>query len=168
MNPAGYESPTISRARTRVCRNDSGVRIRSAGGSARVHSSFPDHCSCNDPVASRDRSGADSATLIPDGTDPLVQILVSKGILTSSDAVTLQQSCDPRVQLLMILRNKGTITTLDYDALTNPPASARVSGALAASATPMVPASTVPPPEPVKPEVPKVIPAVAPMRVLRL
>ena len=168
MNPPGHESPTISRARTRVCRNDSGVRIRSAGGTARVHSSFPDHCSCNDPVASRDRSGADSATLIPDGTDPLVQILVSKGILTSSDAVTLQQSCDPRVQLLMILRNKGTITTLDYDALTNPPASAQVSGALVASATPMVPASTVPAPEPVKPEVPKVIPAVAPMRVLQL
>jgi hypothetical protein len=111
---------------------------------------------------------ADSTQPVANNTDPLVQILIGKGILTSSDAVSLQQSSDPRSQLLNILRRKGVITALDYDALSAHPASAQVSGALVASTTPMVPASTVPAPEPVKPEAPKVIPAVAPLRVLQL
>jgi hypothetical protein len=100
--------------------------------------------------------------------DPLIQILVSKGMLTSSDAVALGESPDQRAQLLALLRDKGILTALDYDALTAPSTSAQVNGALVASTRPMVPTATVPALLPIKAEAPKVIAAIAPMRVLQL
>lgn len=106
-------------------------------------------------------------------TDPLVQMLINKGILTADEAGDLGQggSGEQRAQLLKVLLDKGVLTKDDYEALTTPMASEQVSPALVASTTPIVPATAplaVPGPQPTKSEAPKVVPAVTPVRVLQL
>jgi hypothetical protein len=105
--------------------------------------------------------------------DPLIQILVSKGVLSSAEAATLTQGTPAEQQdrLIELLQAKGVLSSAEADNLGAPPAAAQVSGALVASTMPMVPASTPALPAPqaaTKPEAPKVIPAVTPLRVLQL
>ncbi len=103
--------------------------------------------------------------------DPLLQLLVSKGVLNPEEAKSLVGTpAQQRAHLLELLRQKGVLTQLEYEALT-PPASAQVAPNLVASTTPMLPAAVsnpAPEPQPTKPAAPKVVPAVAPLRVLQL
>jgi hypothetical protein len=102
----------------------------------------------------------------------LLGVLVSKGVINAEEAKSLvgtpaQQSA----RLLELLREKGILSAADYEALATPRASAQVAPNLVASTTPILPAAVTSPaaePQPVKPAPPKVIPAVAPVRVLQL
>jgi hypothetical protein len=104
----------------------------------------------------------------PPATDPLVELLVSKGIVTAQEAQNLAGSppAQQQAQLLALLRDKGVISAEEFAALA--PASAQVSGSLVASIAPIVPAVPEPSTATAKQEPPKVIPAVAPIRVLQL
>jgi hypothetical protein len=103
--------------------------------------------------------------------DPLLQLLVSKGVLSAEEAKSLNGTpAQQRAQLLELLRRKGVLSAADYDSLTTPPASAQVAPNLVASTTPILPAGVAtnpaPEPQPTKPAPPKFVPAVAPVRVL--
>jgi len=102
--------------------------------------------------------------------DPLLQLLVSKGVLSGDEARSLTGTPDQqRTKLLELLKEKGILSASDYAELA--PASSQVASNLVASASPILPAAvTSPTPEPTtaKPAAPKVIPAVAPLRVLQL
>jgi len=118
-------------------------------------------------VYSAARTASGAATPAP---DPLLQLLVKKGVLNSEEARSLSGTpAEQRARLLEILKQKGILSASDYDALIAP-ASAQVAPDLIASTSPILPATAAasPPPEPLKPEAPKVIPAVAPLRVLQL
>jgi hypothetical protein len=115
---------------------------------------------------------ADPSPSVPNA-DPLIQVLVSKGILTANEANALAQGnpAEQHARLIDLLRNKGVISSEEAQNLAGPPASAQVSGMLVASTAPMVPAAAatpVPEPQATKPEAPKVVPAVTPLRVLQL
>jgi hypothetical protein len=99
--------------------------------------------------------------------------LVSKGIISSDEAATLTQGtpAEQQSRLIDLLRSKGVLSSAEADNLATPPAASQVSGALVASTAPMVPSTmaTIPAPQAAtKPEAPKVIPAVTPLRVLQL
>ena len=101
--------------------------------------------------------------------DPLLQLLVSKGVLNADEARSLTGTpAEQRARLLDLLRQKGVLSATDYDSLTTPSASAQVAPNLIASTSPILPAAVANPPEPqpAKPAPPKFIPAVAPVRVL--
>ncbi|MGB9075024.1 MAG: hypothetical protein WCC22_20485 [Terriglobales bacterium] len=103
--------------------------------------------------------------------DPLLQLLVSKGVLNADEARSLTGTpAEQRARLLDLLRQKGVLSATDYDSLTTPSASAQVAPNLIASTSPILPAAVANPPEPqpAKPAPPKFIPAVAPIRVLAL
>jgi hypothetical protein len=91
--------------------------------------------------------------------DPLIQLLVHKGILTEEDQRTLTAALpDARqAQLVAILRSKGLISSEEEASLVAPPASAQVDSSLVASTSPVVPPMPAPEPSP-KPEPPKVVP----------
>src|SRR5271157_608749 len=101
--------------------------------------------------------------------DPLLQLLVSKGVLNANEARSLTGTpAEQRERLLDLLRQKGVLSASDYDSLTTPSASAQVASNLIASTSPILPAAVANPPEPqpTKPAPPAFIPAVAPVRVL--
>jgi hypothetical protein len=103
--------------------------------------------------------------------DPLLQLLVTKGVLNADEARSLSGTpAEQRARLLDLLRQKGVLSATDYDSLTTPSASSQVAGNLVASTSPILPAAVANPPEPqpAKPAPPKFIPAVAPVRVLAL
>jgi hypothetical protein len=119
---------------------------------------------------------ADPAHTGSTATDPLVQLLTSKGILTPEEAQSVNQGspAEQRARLLELLKTKGILSSGDVETLATPPASAQVSPALVASIAPVVPTAVVTTQatpakaETPKPAPPKVIPAVAPLRVLQL
>jgi len=128
-------------------------------------------------ATSADASGAAASPRLASTTDngnvtALLGVLVSKGVLNAEEAKSLggtpaQQSA----RLLELLRQKGILSAVDYEALTTPSASKQVAPNLVASTTPILPAAVAnpaPEPQPAKPAPPKVIPAVAPLRVLQL
>jgi hypothetical protein len=102
----------------------------------------------------------------------LLGVLVSKGVLNAEEARSLSGTpAQQSARLLELLRQKGILSAADYEALTTPRASAQVAPNLVASTTPILPAAVTnpaPEPQPAKPAPPKVIPAVAPLRVLQL
>jgi hypothetical protein len=105
--------------------------------------------------------------------DPLLQLLVGKGVLNAEEAKSISGTpVEQRSRLVELLHEKGILSNDDYERLTIPSASSQVAGNLVASATPVLPAAaTNPAPEPqapAKPEPPKVVPAVVPLRVLQL
>lgn len=112
--------------------------------------------------------------------DPLVQILVSKGILTAEDAKSLSGTpAQQHDRLVQLLKDKGVITTAEYDTLAKPVATADApivkSVATTSSATykPAVMTAATPvgqekeKKESNKPPAPTFVPAVAPVRVLQ-
>jgi hypothetical protein len=135
------------------------------------------------PVHAADASQPDAHSST---VDPLVQILISKGILTPAEAGALNHgtAAQQHAQLLLLLRDKGVLSASDYASLTEssskpplpspePPAASQVSAALVASTTPMIPSVTAQTPsarEPseAKPSPPAVVPAINPLRVLPL
>jgi hypothetical protein len=101
--------------------------------------------------------------------DPLLQLLVSKGVLNADEAKSLTGSPETqRAKLLELLRQKGILSASDYEALA--PASAQVDSNLVASASPILPMLQTPkspgPLDVPKPPTPSVIAAIAPLRVL--
>jgi hypothetical protein len=114
--------------------------------------------------------------------DPLLQLLVSKGILSSGEASTLAAAPanQMRDQLLLLLKTKGLLTTDDLNTLKAAPAvvpAAALTAPTSASGTADTDASLAsgtPPKQnqapPVMPPTPtsNIIPAVAPIRVLQI
>src|SRR5215471_17599635 len=99
----------------------------------------------------------------PGSPDRLVQILLGKGILTLAEVESLGQGspAEQQARLIGLLRVKGVLSVAEAETLRTPPAAAQVSPALVAS-------PPIPGPQAAKAEAPKVIPAVAPLRVLQL
>jgi hypothetical protein len=104
--------------------------------------------------------------------DPLLQLLVNKGVLNAEEAKSLSGTpAQQRARLLELLRQKGILSASDFEALTTPSPSAQVASNLIASTTPILPAVTnsalaQQPAKPEAPPAPKFIPAVAPVRVM--
>ncbi len=110
----------------------------------------------------------------------LVEILVSKGVLTAEDVKKLNSASMPEEQqktLAALLRDKGVLTSEEYARLTAPASPAEPSQPeppMVASTTPVpLPAETAqrtratrPPARPIPPQTPAVIAAIAPIRVL--
>jgi hypothetical protein len=102
-----------------------------------------------------------------DSTDPLVRILVTKGVITTEEArviVTNASPAEQRDRLAVLLRDKGVISAAEFEATrTNPPANNSAVALMTAdyktstSEPPAAAPQTTPPP---------VIPAVAPVRLL--
>ena len=108
------------------------------------------------PIAkAADAPSTPSATLTATPSpDPLLEILVSKGILNPDEARSLKGTASQqKTELVQSLCQKGVLTASDCEQLTS--ASAQVAG------TPMLPAQTSAPAEPQtsNPAPPKVIPA---------
>lgn len=101
-------------------------------------------------------------------TDPLLQLLISKGVLTAEEGKALAQAAPDaqRDKLLALLHDKGVISGDEFSAVA--PASAQVSPALIASIAPVVAPVEPSKVETPKPEAPKFIPAIAPVRALQL
>src|SRR5215208_157214 len=103
-----------------------------------------------------------------DSADPLVRVLVTKGILTSEEARTINSNGTPleqRDRLAALLREKGLLSETEYQALRTPVPSVTVSSSL--PATPSREAVGAPAPvNPQSPQTPTVIAAVAPIRLL--
>lgn len=103
--------------------------------------------------------------------DPLLQLLVAKGVINADEAKSLGGTpAEQRAKLLALLRQKGILSAADYEALATPSASAQVDKNLVASTTPILPASVTQAPAapvaaPPPPAGPSVVPAVAPVRV---
>ncbi len=107
--------------------------------------------------------------------DPLVQVLVNKGILTADDAKSLSGTpSEQHDRLVQLLKDKGVISAAEYSSL-NAPSGPAVKSVSTASAPAMLPAvmTTATPYPQEKKEAPKAaaptfIPAMAPVRVLQL
>jgi len=103
--------------------------------------------------------------------DPLVQLLVSKGVLSKQEgeAIASAPDSEQRDRLLTLLRDKGVISNAELSSLTAPPAAVPVSPVLVAAMVPAVPLAAPPatPPQESKPA-PKIIPAITPLRMLQL
>jgi hypothetical protein len=100
-------------------------------------------------------------------SDPLLQVLVSKGVITVQEArfVSAGTAADQRDKLILLLKEKGLISNNDVDQIR---AYQPVAGApTLQSATMTVSQTAVPAQAPAKPAPPKFIPAVAPLRVLQ-
>jgi hypothetical protein len=123
--------------------------------------------------------GEDTYSTVPAATnsaatapDPLLQLLVSKGVLNGEEAKALSGTpAQQRARLLELLRQKGILSASDYEALTTPSASEQVASNLVASTSPIIPLAltqtgTTQAVAETKPAAPAVIPAVTPLRVL--
>ena len=97
-------------------------------------------------------------------TDPLVRVLVTKGILTNEEARSLtagSTSAEQRDRLAILLRDKGVISAEEFEtlrAIAPPPNPATINAIYKPAPEPL-------PPTP-QPSPPKVIAAVAPVRLL--
>lgn len=93
-------------------------------------------------------------------SDPLLDLLVQKGVISALDARAVAQSpAGERLALARLLRDKGVLSEAEFQSLQPPP------GITAATSAPLVatkPAALAPAP----PAAPQVIAAVAPLRVL--
>lgn len=88
--------------------------------------------------------------------DPLLQLLVSKGVLNAEEAKSLTGTPEEqRTRLLELLREKGILSAQDVEALA--PASAQVASNLVASTMPILPGSAL-----VQSAAPKDAPAASP------
>lgn len=100
-------------------------------------------------------------------SDPLVRVLVTKGVLTPEEARTIVSNASPteqRDRLATLLRDKGVISTAEFDQVrSNAPASTPSVALMTADYKPS--SSERKPPAP-QPSPPAVIPAVAPVRLL--
>ncbi|MFZ3265862.1 MAG: hypothetical protein WA172_17780 [Terriglobales bacterium] len=103
--------------------------------------------------------------------DPLLQLLVSKGVINGDEAKSLVGTpAEQRAKLLELLRQKGILSATDYEALATPSASAQVDSNLVASTSPILPMGISQSSSQMmaekKPAEPEEIPAVTPTRVL--
>src|SRR5215813_2014042 len=98
-------------------------------------------------------------------TDPLVQLLKTKGVLTEAEAQSITATATPaeqRDRLAALLRDKGVISSEEFEAVRMNASSLGVKTITADyKTTPAAPSTAVPQPSP-----PRVIAAVAPTRLL--
>jgi len=124
-----------------------------------------------------DRSWAQQPMDNKSAVNPLVRVLQAKGILSAEEAAQISQASsasDADRRLAKLLLMKGVISQADYDQTVGAPAMMNASTTTASSPTAVaavyrVPISngvSAPPARTPPPEGPKVIPAVAPVRVL--
>ncbi|HLN98892.1 MAG TPA: hypothetical protein VK208_10555 [Pyrinomonadaceae bacterium] len=100
-------------------------------------------------------------------TDPLVRVLVSKGVLTTEEARVITANASPteqRDRLASILRDKGVISAAEFDAVRTAPAG-ESTAVKTMTADYKIDAATKPTALP-QPTPSKVIAAVAPVRLL--
>lgn len=107
------------------------------------------------------------------GSDPLLQLLVNKGVLSAADVngLAAAPASQMRDRLLLLLKEKGILSADELNTLAGRPANAYAAApqpAIAATvATATVPATTAATDAPDQ-QAPAVIPAVAPVRVLQV
>jgi hypothetical protein len=103
--------------------------------------------------------------------DPLVRVLVEKGVITSEEARFIGAGNNQREKLLYLLKQKGVLSNADLDQLNVTPVAAGAQPAATYQPAVLTTVSTTSKPqkeaEP-KPPAPKFVPAVAPLRVLQL
>jgi len=124
-----------------------------------------------------DRIWAQQAADNKSAVNPLVRVLQAKGILTAEEVAALSQASsagDADQRLAKLLLMKGVISQADYDQTVGTPGMMNASNAGTSSPTAIAAVYRVPinngvgvaPARTPPPEEPKVIPAVAPLRVL--
>jgi hypothetical protein len=124
-----------------------------------------------------DRIWAQQAADNKSAVNPLVRVLQAKGILTAEEVAQLSQASsagDADQRLAKLLLMKGVISQADYDQTVGTPGMMNASNAGTGSPTAIAAVYRVPinngvgvaPARTPPPEEPKVIPAVAPLRVL--
>src|SRR5436853_229671 len=99
-------------------------------------------------------------------TDPLVRVLVTKGVLTTEEARSITMNASPaeqRDRLASLLRDKGVISNEDFEAVRANTNSAGSRPSLLSADYKVAPAKTSAAPQP---SPPTVIAAVAPVRLL--
>ncbi|HKR12374.1 MAG TPA: hypothetical protein VJT15_09975 [Pyrinomonadaceae bacterium] len=100
--------------------------------------------------------------------DPLLKLLISKGLLTNEDAESVISAGDEtkqRQRLAALLRDKGVISAAEFESLQPTTANTVASDTAPATGEQVAAAVTRPPPRQT-PSAPTVIPAVAPTRLL--
>lgn len=142
-----------------------GQAQRPASGSSALQQQGPPDKLSND--ASADGEGSSTEKVIP---DPLLSLLVSKGLLTTEEARVIL-SRDPASQrdlLATLLKDKGVISTAEFDQLRAPVSSSSNVAANVTSPGRAGAAETSPvqPPPRQKTPAPSFIAAVAPIRLL--
>lgn len=140
-----------------VAKSDGGSKTNGMGRETKEKSQNP--YSSNQANETSDRSD-------PLIADPLVRVLVSKGILTEAEGHTIAASGSPieqRDRLATLLRDKGLLTGAEYEAVrTVVPAEAFAKVSPASNVSSESEASS----KPQTPPAPTVIAAVAPVRLL--
>lgn len=123
-------------------------------------------------IAVAEETPSSNPAPISASNDPLLRVLVSKGLISADEArfVGAGNPTDQREKLVLLLKEKGLLSTADVDDLrtyrTVPAASEPVLRSAVLTTTQAVaPAQKT---EAAKPAAPKVIPAVAPLRVLQV
>lgn len=104
-------------------------------------------------------------------SNPLVQLLQSKGIISEQEVVAINQAATPaeaQLRLTELLLSKGIITQDEHDQAMALQAGSTAAGARLVPAVATVPAQGTAPAAqaPAKPAAPAIIPAIAPIRVL--
>lgn len=134
------------------------------------------------PGAKSDGKSASAASI----ADPLLRLLVDKGMISADEARALDGASDGRDRLAALLRDKGILTDAEYRAIRSAssptsvataamtsaagvtPPTAAAQAAPSGQTTPQNPAAQQSGTTPQTPRPPAVIPAVAPLRVLQL
>lgn len=134
-------------------------------GSANVQPTANDTGSPKTPAADSSRSI----------TDPLVRVLMTKGLLTTEEARAVSNAATPaeqRDRLASLLRDKGLISSVEYEAVrTIAPVTAAASPTaerVAASSAALKPDGATPAQNPSAAPTPMVIAAVAPVRLVQV
>ena len=122
--------------------------------------------------APSDSADAGTSAAEPVSADPLIRVLVAKGVLTTDEARSINTSGNPaeqRDRLAVLLRDKGLITETEFEAVRTVAASA---GATSSTVAPPAERAGVTKPEgsqaTQKTPAPTVIAAVAPLRLLQV
>jgi hypothetical protein len=125
--------------------------------------------------ASSDSARTPAAEPSPSVADPLVRVLMAKGLLTTEEGRSVSAAATPaeqRDRLASLLRDKGLISAAEYEAVrTVAPVTAATSPTaerVAASSAALKPDGAPPAQNPTAAPTPAVIAAVAPTRLLQL
>jgi hypothetical protein len=141
-----------------------GQAQRPASGSSALQQQGPEDKLSND---SPDNGGSSSTEIVI--PDPLLSLLVNKGLLTTAEARVIL-SRDPASQrdlLAALLKDKGVISAADFDRLRAPAANTGIIGSMTAPGRAgAAETSPVQPPPRQKTPAPSFIAAVAPIRLL--
>ena len=119
------------------------------------------------PLLSGEEASRNSAAANASAQDPLVRMLVDKGVITADEARFIGAGTNQREKLLFLLKDKGVLSARDLDALSVSVTQATTASYQPAVLTTATPVTAQQKPAEAKPAAPKVIPAVAPLRVLQ-